>query len=843
MRESFSRFHSFVFLFFLFMLAVDGCSGGSNSGSSTTPDSVPSVPTSVTATAGNGQIVLSWATGSGATSYSIYRATTSKSEGSTAYQSGITGTSYTDTGLTNGTTYYYTVAAVNSAGISAQSTEASATPVAPASAPATPTALTATAGNDQVMLSWAGSANATSYSIYRATASGSEGNTAYQSGITGTSYTDTNLTNGTAYYYTVAAVGSGGTSAQSIETSATPEPGFITAIGTDASRYAPGSTATITVSLGNTSSSSVSGKLSVQLEYLGAVTEILTPQSFTLPAGATQSLTFTWTTPPTDYQGYLIDVTAQDGNSNTLGQSTSALDVSSSWVKFPRYGYLTSNSFGTMTPDAIGIMSQLTRYHINGLQYYDWEWKHHVPLSGTVATPSTLWTNDGSGKTVYAAAIESLISAGHQNNIAAMAYNSIYSALNGSYGTTAYWNDGSGVSTSWGLYTTSAGVNGSKSSFYQWQYMDPSNTNWQQYLLNQQIKVIQAFGFDGFHADSFGDINQVNYTSTGAAAGVSNDSCTTDTSTWGGNSVLNNNAGSENFINGTFTPFLTYAKSALGSYYFVFNPVTYDHAHCEANASPVDFLYSELWPNGDGFITYQNLKDAIDLGREESAAAGNEKPMVAATYVDYNPSAGVGSGFHLPDVLLLDATLFASGGAHIELGDGNRMLNQENFTTNSIGMETDLSTAMTAYYDFLTAYENLLRGGQKNTGQTVSVTGQTVQSSATPNTIWAFSKADDSYEVAHLINLVGQSSIDWQTGACSGCTYTSAHSAPIQMTNLTVKYYAIKTVKSVTFASPDVNGGRSMSLPFTTGSDSGGSYVTFTIPSLLYWDMVYMKVE
>jgi dextranase len=63
------------------------------------------------------------------------------------------------------------------------------------------------------------------------------------------------------------------------------------------------------------------------------------------------------------------------------------------------------------------------------------------------------------------------------------------------------------------------------------------------------------------------------------------------------------------------------------------------------------------------------------------------------------------------------------------------------------------------------------------------------------------------------------------------------------MTNLTVKYYAIKTVKSVTFASPDVNGGRSMSLPFTTGSDSGGSYVTFTIPSLLYWDMVYMKVE
>ncbi len=83
-------------------------------------------PAGLKASAGNAQITLSWSASAGATSYVLERGITS---GGPYSQIGTaTSVSYTDTGITNGTAYYYVVIAVNSAGQSAPSTEASATP-------------------------------------------------------------------------------------------------------------------------------------------------------------------------------------------------------------------------------------------------------------------------------------------------------------------------------------------------------------------------------------------------------------------------------------------------------------------------------------------------------------------------------------------------------------------------------------------------------------------------------------------------------------------------------------------------------------------------------------------
>ncbi len=92
------------------------------------PNGAPYAASGLTAIGGAGQVALSWTAGSGATSYNLYRATTSGGGSKIApVVTGITGTSYTDTGLASGTTYYYQVVAVNASGISGFSPEAKAT--------------------------------------------------------------------------------------------------------------------------------------------------------------------------------------------------------------------------------------------------------------------------------------------------------------------------------------------------------------------------------------------------------------------------------------------------------------------------------------------------------------------------------------------------------------------------------------------------------------------------------------------------------------------------------------------------------------------------------------------
>lgn len=87
----------------------------------------PAAPQGLSAVPGNGQAVLSWNAATGATSYNVKRATTSSGT-YTTIASGVTATSYTHTGLTNGTTYYYKVSAVNSVGSSSDSAAVSVTP-------------------------------------------------------------------------------------------------------------------------------------------------------------------------------------------------------------------------------------------------------------------------------------------------------------------------------------------------------------------------------------------------------------------------------------------------------------------------------------------------------------------------------------------------------------------------------------------------------------------------------------------------------------------------------------------------------------------------------------------
>lgn len=92
------------------------------------PTTVPPAPANLRTVPDSNSTMLLWNLTPGASSYNVYRSTTPGGQGATPIATGITALAYTDTGLSNGTTYYYKVAAVNSMGVSTLSSEASVTP-------------------------------------------------------------------------------------------------------------------------------------------------------------------------------------------------------------------------------------------------------------------------------------------------------------------------------------------------------------------------------------------------------------------------------------------------------------------------------------------------------------------------------------------------------------------------------------------------------------------------------------------------------------------------------------------------------------------------------------------
>ncbi len=86
----------------------------------------PSAPVTLTATPGDQKVTLTWTASANASSYNVKQGTASG--GPYTLVGSVDSMTYTATGLTNGTPYYYVVTAVNSAGESGNSNEASATP-------------------------------------------------------------------------------------------------------------------------------------------------------------------------------------------------------------------------------------------------------------------------------------------------------------------------------------------------------------------------------------------------------------------------------------------------------------------------------------------------------------------------------------------------------------------------------------------------------------------------------------------------------------------------------------------------------------------------------------------
>lgn len=549
---------------------------------------------------------------------------------------------------------------------------------------------------------------------------------------------------------------------------------------TDKARYNPGDTVHFLASLWQTFSDT-----STQLEIL-CIHDDEEAALLHVPIGNSETVSWSWVPPLTDYTGYLVSVKVSQAP--TYDSTSIAVDVSSDWAKFPRYGFVSAYP-ETDSSDRANLFAMLNRYHLNGLQFYDVNHKHDVPLAGSVAQPDTEW-NDIANRHNYYSTVQAYIGLAHSCNMNAMNYNLIYGAYANS-------EVADGVLPQWGLYYDTQHQN-------QVEYRLPANwasnlavevpqdTGWQNFIFNNEQNLFDVFAYDGWHVDQLGSQGTV-YDYNGNAVDLPTG----------------------------FGSFLPAAKGALNKR-LVMNAVT-NYGQPQIAATPVDFLYTEVWPP---YVTYNGLAQIIATN---NSLGNNQLSTVLAAYMDQNISDTNGL-FNTPAVLLTDAAIFALGGSHIELGD--HMLCNPYYPNNNLNMTCGLQQNMVSYYDFMTAYENLLRDSITQSPVTLSTTGgYTLSDTAAMGSVWYLSYARGNYtQIFHFINLLSANTLNWNDP-------NDNQVQPGALAGIPLSFQADSVVKLIYFISPDWNTGVPMQVPFTK---TGNTY-SCNLPELDIWSTLVVE--
>jgi len=544
-------------------------------------------------------------------------------------------------------------------------------------------------------------------------------------------------------------------------------------IETDKAAYNPDDE--VTFSMDNTT---LPATAKVRYKYLNTV----------LSEAVITGSTWKWKTPATNYRGYMAEVYSSSDGKETI-YSTIAVDVSSDWKKFPRYGFL--SKFPQLSDAEVNsVIGNLNRYHINGLQFYDWQNKHHKPLPMIGSTSATTW-KDIINRDIYFSTVQKYISAAHGRNMKAMFYNLIYGAWDNA--------EADGVQKEWYVYTDNTHVNRDfhplSAPFLSNIYLlDPSNPAWQQYLEIENRKVYQFLDFDGFHMDQLGD-RGARYTYDGTFLNLSL----------------------------TFKPFIDAVKADEPQKDIVMNAVS-QYGQKGIAESSADFLYTEVW---SPFDSYSDLSNLI---QQNNTYSNNTKNTVLAAYINYDLANNKGY-FNTPSVLMTNAVIFGFGGAHLELGE--HMLGKEYFPNNNLSMKDDLKSALVNYYDFLVAYQNLLRNGGTFNNVTLTSSDNNMLIGAWPPShgmVAAIGKKVENTQVIHLINFKNSATQNWRDNA-------GIQAEPVLIKDSKLMLTSEAAVKKIWMASPDVIGGASRSLNFV----QTGNKVSFVLPELKYWDMIVVE--
>ena len=556
-------------------------------------------------------------------------------------------------------------------------------------------------------------------------------------------------------------------------------------LSTDKAAYIPGEEVKIKLN------KMVEGNATVRYRHLNQVIEE-TPLT---------SNEWSWNPPTDDYKGYMVDIYTIENGVEVIKGSI-AIDVSSDPKMFPRNGFL--SEYGKMSESEINkVMDNLNRYHINYVQYQDWHYKHHMPLAGSVSAPMEVW-KDIINRDCYRTTVDGYITAGHERNMKSLFYNLAYGALSDA--------EEDGVSEEWYMFkddnhgTIDTHILGSpfKSSIY---LTNPGNDDWIDYIGQKTSDVYDVYDFDGYQIDQLG-----------------------------GRGTLYDYRGDVIDYESGFTKFIKAMKNKEPEKRLVMNAVGGFGGQEIADSESTDFFYVEVWdkPTDRGFEVISNTI----TGQDNLNKNGGRKTILAA-YMNYDFGKIGRSYFNTPGVLMANAAIHAWGGAHLELGE--HMLCNEYFPNSNLTMNGELKKSMITFYDFITAYENLLRdGGNAWTGvDAVSLTGEINFNQWPPqkgNVATVGKNLDDGKtSVVHLLNYTNAIHLDW-------CDTNADQQEQDLIENKEIELSIdgrSGTIKSVWCASPDFDFGVARTLEFTQNSDK----IKLTLPALKYWTMIVVEYE
>ena len=338
----------------------------------------------------------------------------------------------------------------------------------------------------------------------------------------------------------------------------------------------------------------------------------------------------------------------------------------------------------------------LNRYHMTGIQFYDWQWQHHILFP----QDSTHWKDIGL-RNVYKSSIENYINQLHGVGSKCMFYDLIYGVtgnMNGNTPETPDNLDKDGVSSDWGWIDLHEKKGGGY-DLHQYQYplgswpsiyvMNPGNQNWVNYLAGSINKVYQNFGFDGYHIDQLGHQRDAYYVNLKSKK-VNGKKVYTD-----------GDRRNTNDFEGYFANFINRMKADNHNKYLVMNAASSFGGPNIVGTKNVEFGYNEMW-GGDDY--YWNYRKIIQDNRRNNGK--NTFNTVFAAYLHCRN--GRPGELRLSSALMGEATIFALGGSRIELS-GDHMLFTEYFPDDTRPMSSKLQKSIIHYYDFLVAYENYLR--------------------------------------------------------------------------------------------------------------------------------------